>query len=218
MSEKKFYADPHVIGPLEMKPNQLLGTGAAKIPAFPVAGWDPSDGIVKILNLGCLVWPLVQAERLHTLGLLDGREEDYDMQTVTIPTAAQIGAIVTGQLTVPAGEVWFLHAVSMTLPADVGGSPTMNWHCDLWTDRVGASPYGQPFHATAVNFSPGGGTQYDEFGYPAPFWVLTNKPEPLRLPAGKKITFVVANTVAQATGPMACVGRLYGWKGLKILE
>ena len=217
MSEKKFYADPHELGSL-MKPSQLLGTGAGRIPAFPVAGWDPSDGIIKILNLGCLVEPLAQAERLHILGLLDGREEDYDMQTVTIPITSAINASVPGQLAVPTGEVWFISAVTMTLPADAGGSPSMNWHCNLWTDRVGASALGQSFHAAPVNFGPGGGTHFDEFSSPAAWWALTNKEYAIRLPAGTIITFVATNTLVISTAAMACVGRLYGWKGKKILS
>jgi hypothetical protein len=177
-------------------------------------------GEVRFFDLDLLVnEPLVLAEQLHILGLLDGREEDYDLQTLTIPNAAAIGAQVTSDIEVPSGEVWFISALEMVLPADAGGTPTMNWHCDLWTDRsVTPSTYGQPFHAAAVSFSPGGGTQWDEFTYPGNWWAATNKQCPLRLPAGKKITFVVTNTVAVATAAMTCIGRVYGWIGKKLVE
>jgi len=39
--------------------------------------------------------PLVLAEQLHILGILDGREEDYDLQTIRIPTGSVAGAEVT---------------------------------------------------------------------------------------------------------------------------
>jgi len=163
--------------------------------------------------------PLVWAEQLHILGILDGRLEDHDLQTVTIPLAAAVGAIVTGELIVPSGEVWFINAVRMVSPADDGGSPTMNWHCSLWTDPAATpSAFGQPFHAAAINFTPGGGTQWDEFGIPATVWDAGNKPMMLRLPAGTVITFVVTNTVAVATGAMACTLGLFGSIGKSLVD
>ena len=173
------------------------------------AFWDLDKAVVQ---------PLVLAEQLHILGLLDGREEDYDLQTLSIASGAAVAASVNGQLEVPSGEVWFISAVEIVLPADAGGTPTMNWHCSLWTDRaVTPSAYGQPFHAAAINFSPGGGTNWDEFTYPGNWWAATNKQCPLRLPAGTKITFVATNTVAVATAAMACIGRIYGWIGKSLV-
>ena len=160
------------------------------------------------------VQPLILAEQLHILGLLDGREEDYDLQTVTIPTGAAVGSSIAQDLTVPSGEVWFVSAVEMVLPADAGGTPTMNWHCSLWTSRLATpSPYGQSFHAAGLAFSPGGGTNWDEFTYPGNWWAATNKQYPLRLPGGSVITFVATNTGAVATANMECIGRIYGWIG-----
>jgi len=163
--------------------------------------------------------PLVTAEQLHIMGILDGRLEDYDIQTVTIPLAAALGAIVTGGLTVPTGEVWFINAVRMISPADIGGSPSMNWHCSLWTDPAATpSAFGQPFHPAAINFTPGGGTQWDEFGIPATIWDPSNKPMMLRLPAGAVITFTVTNTLAIATGAMACTMALFGSIGKSLVD
>ena len=174
------------------------------------AFWDLDKAVAQ---------PLVHAEQLHILGLLDGREEDYDLQTLTIPNGAAVGAVLTGELEVPSGEVWFISAIEMVLPADAGGTPTMNWHCDLWTSRLATpSPYGQAFHNNAVNLSPGGGTNWDEFTYPGNWWAATNKQVPLRLPAGTKLTFVATNTVAVATGAMNCIGRIYGWIGKKLVD
>lgn len=163
--------------------------------------------------------PLVLAEQLHILGILDGREEDYDLQTVTIPNASAANAQVSGSLTVPSGEVWYVNAIETVLPADAGGSPTANWHCSLWTDRAATpSTYGQPFHAAAFNFGPGGGTQWDEFTSPANWWAATNKPMLLRLPAGTVITLVVTNAGAVATAQMDCTLQLFGFIGKPLVD
>jgi len=163
--------------------------------------------------------PLVQAEQQHILGILDGREEDYDLQTVSIPLAAAAGAVVTGSLTVPAGEVWYINAIRIVLPADQGGSPTANWYNSMWTDRA-ATPNaaGQPFHAAGINFSPGGGTQWDEFTNPANWWAPTNKPVLLRLPGGTVITMGVVNTGAVATAQMDCTIALFGFVAKSLVD
>jgi len=171
-------------------------------------------GAPASLDITTLVEPLVLAEQLHILGILNGREEDYDLQTVSIPVGAAANAIVNGSLTVPSGEVWFVNAVRMTLPADAGGSPTANWHCSLWADRAATpSSFGQPFHAAGINFTPGGGVQDDEFCHPANWWGVTNKPWMLRLPAGTVVTMVVVNAGAIATAQMDCTLQLFGYIG-----
>ena len=133
-------------------------------------------GVPASLDIDTLVEPLVQAEQLHILGILDGRVEGHDLVTVTIPLGALANATLTGTLPVPAGEVWFINAVRMVTPADNGGSPTVNWHCSLWPDPAATpSAFGQPFHAVPINFTPGGGTQWDEFGIPC---LLYTSPSP----------------------------------------
>ncbi len=177
-------------------------------------------GYAAILDLDALVkQPLVLAEQLHILGILDGREEDYDLQTVTIPLGTVAAASVFGQLTVPSDEVWYVNDVRMTLPADQGGSPTANWHCSLWTDRaVTPSAYGQPFHAAGVNFTPGGGVQDDEFSPPANWWAAGNKPVLLRLPGGAVLTMVVVNAGAVATAAMASTLQVFGFVGKPLVD
>jgi len=177
-------------------------------------------GSAALFDLDLLVkQPLVEAEQMHILGILDGREEDYDLQTVTIPNGSAINVALTGSLAVPAGEVWYVNAVRMISPADAGGSPAMNWHCSLWEDRAATpNPAGQPFHAAAVNFTPGGGTQWDEFCWPANIWAAANKPNLLRLPAGTVITFTVVNTAGVATADMACTLALFGFIGRSLVD
>jgi hypothetical protein len=156
--------------------------------------------------------PLVYPEQLHILGILDGREEDYDLQTITIPNGSAVGSVITEDLTVPTGEVWFINAVRLVTPADAGGRANINWRCSLWTDRLAAAAAGQLF--TAAGYANvAGGTWWDEFHAGAPFIGPNNKNHPLRLPAGTVITFQATNTLAIATGAMACTGALFGWIG-----
>jgi len=160
------------------------------------------------------VQPLVWAEQQHILGILDGREEDYDLQTLTTVVGEAIGTPHVGTITVPAGVVWFLNAVEMVIPASGGANViTANWQCSLWTDRVGASAAGQPFHAAAVNLGVGGGTQWDEFGVLPLLWAATNKPATLRLPAGTVLTVTFTNTTAAAAAAVDCLFRVYGYIG-----
>ena len=176
-------------------------------------------GVPASLDIDTLVEPLVWAEQLHILGILDGRVEGHDLVTVTIPLGALANAALTGTLTVPADEVWFINAVRMVTPADNGGSPTVNWHCSLWPDPAATpSAFGQPFHAAPINFTPVGGTQWDEFGIPATIWDATNKPMMLRLPGGTVITFTVVNAGAVALGAMACTLALFGSIGKPLVD
>lgn len=176
-------------------------------------------GVPVSLDITTLIEPLVLAEQQHILGLLDGREEDYDKQTITIPKGAVANAQVAEQLTVPAGLVAFITAIQLVTPADQGGTPAINWHCSLWTDRAATpSPYGQPFHAAPLSNSPGGGTFWDEFVPPANWWAATNKPVVLRLPAGAVLTFVATNLTADATADMVCTARLYGYIGKSLVK
>jgi hypothetical protein len=159
--------------------------------------------------------PLVWAEQQHILGILDGREEDYDLQTLATIAAEAIGTIHTAQLTVPAGVVWFLNAVEMVVPASGGANAiTANWRCSLWTDRaLVPSPNGQAFLATDFNPGVGGGTQWDEFGAIPLLWAATNKPQTLRLPAGTVLTVSFTNTLAVAAAAVNCLFRVYGYIG-----
>lgn len=170
--------------------------------------------------------PLVFAEQQHILGILDGREEDYDLQTVTIPNATAINGTVSEILTVPTGEVWYVVDVRLITPADVGGTPGMNWRCSLWTDRATpAVAAGQSFHLIPLSNTPVGATFDDEFtslgpliGGPAPAAPPTNKPVMLRLPGGTVITFTAFNLTAAATGAMACSGRVFGYIGKSLVD
>ncbi len=162
--------------------------------------------------------PLVAAEQLHILGILDGRLEGHDLVTVTIPNGALANAVFRGSLVVPAGQVWFVTAVETVTPADDGGTPAINWACSLWTDPAATpDPAGQPFHAIPKSATPAGDTFLDEFHWTAmrdlAAVVETNKPVALRLPAGAVITAIATNLTLPATGDMDCTLALYGYIG-----
>ena len=159
--------------------------------------------------------PLVWAEQQHILGILDGREEDYDLQTLATIAAEAIGTVHTAQLTVPAGVVWFLNAVELVVPASGGGNAiTANWRCSLWPDRsLVPCPNGQAFHPADYNPGAGGGTQWDEFGVICLAWAVDNKQSLLRLPAGAVLTVTFTNTLAVAAAAVNCIFRVYGFIG-----
>ncbi len=168
--------------------------------------------------------PLVMAERQYVQGILDGREEGYDLRTVTIPLLAPAGTLQLGTIVVPAGELWYVNCVRMNCPGDVTAGFTLNWACSLWTDRIGAAAAGQPFRTAAValasavpagiatHVAPGGAAiqQLDEFGEIATAWLFTNKVPLLRLPAGAIITFSVLTDTAAPTAATACTLSLQG--------
>ena len=165
-------------------------------------------GIAAILDLDLLVkQPLIDAERKHILGLLDGREAGYDSVSLTT-VAGEAATAHPGVLTVPDGELWFVKDVVMTVPANCVG----NWHCSLWTDRVGASALGQPFYAAAQ----GVGAHRAEFSAAGGVWVITNKSLELRAPAGTVFTYVMTSVpvVGLVTGTL----QIYGWLGKPLVD
>lgn len=191
-------------------------TIARQTPAYGAVVMGDYKGAARFLDLDKLVvQPLVLAEQLHILGLLDGREEDYDLQTLATVAAEAIATAHSGSLTVPSGEVWYVNAVEMVVPASGGGNAiTANWRCSLWTDRA-ATPNtnGQAFHVADFNPGVGGGTQWDEFGVIPLLWAAANKPSTLRLPAGAVLTVTFTNTLAVAAAAVNCLFRIYGFIG-----
>ncbi len=162
------------------------------------------------------VWP----EQLHILGVLDGREEDYDLQTVPFIAAEAVGTIHSATFTVPAGNTWFVNAIEIVLPASGGANIiTGNWRNSLWTDRAATpSSAGQAFHNADLDFGVGGGTQWDEFSWPGAIWAPTNKQSLLRLPAATVITVSFTNTIAVVAGNVNAIARLYGFIGKSLVS
>ncbi len=197
-------------------PDQVTNRTVGELGVLPIGSYK---GAAAFWDLDKAVnQPLAQAELLHILGILGGREEDYDLDTLALVAAEAIGTAHVGTLTVPTGELWFVNNIQTTIPASGGANIiTANWYCSLWTDRVGALGYGQAFHLAAINFGAGGGAQLDEFSPPGPVWALTNKQVALRLPAGTVLTVVFTNTVAVAAGAVNCLFQVFGWLGRSLV-
>jgi hypothetical protein len=165
--------------------------------------------------------PLVNVEPQHILGVLDGREEDYDLQTLTPAVGDPIGTAYSGSMTVPSGEVWYLNAVRTILNTTAAAQGLVgNWRCSLWPSRA-ATPVeaGQAFHPAAGLVQAAGGTTtwLDEFGPIATAWQITNKVPLLRLPAGAVITFTLVTTTAIVDLAVANTLQLYGFVGKKLV-
>lgn len=213
LSGRRVVRDVRPLTVTNSTPADLAKAGLAQLPIGLYKGalafWD----LDKANNQ-----PLVLAEQQHILGILDGRQATYDLVTLAITLAEAIGTIHTGSLTVPAGQVWYVNAVTMTIPASGGAnSVTGQWFCSLWTDRVNANPVGQPF-APAV-YAPGvlGGANIDEFGPWTTLLAVTNKPPLLRLPAGTILTFVAINVVAVAAATVAATLAINGFVGKQLV-
>ena len=177
-------------------------------------------GAAAILDLDLLVvQPLVNAELAHILGILDGRLEGTDLVTLTtiVGATSPVGTVLTGALTVPEGEVWFINTVETYVNCTGAANGLVgNWRCSLWPDRATTpSEAGQSFHPAAGLVAAAGATltTLDEFGPIATAWVITNKVPLLRLPAGAIITFTLVTTTAQVDVAAASTLKLYGSVG-----
>ena len=204
--------------PLELvnlSPAQLMAAGRAYLPIGVYKGGVAFLDLDKMVNL-----PLVAVEQMHILGVLDGRLEDFDLQTITLPAGSAIGASVRQRLTIPAGETWYINDVQTVTPADSGGRASINWRCSLWPEG-GTNPDadGQAFHAVAQADALGLGAVFDDEFHPgAPFIAPENKSVLLRLPGGAVITFQAVNTIAAAVADMMCTGALYGFRTTQLVQ
>ena len=196
-------------------PAQALAGGWGKAPI------GAYRGSLAFVDLDAAVkQPLALAEQLHILGKLDGRQEGYDLKTVTIPLGAVANQPVSGTLTVPAGKVFFLNAIRTTCPATGGANViTANWRLSHWADPSAApNTAGQAYYAVDLNFGALGGNDVAEFHQEAPFFAITNSPWTLRLPAGTVLTATFTNTVAAAGAAVAGTIELFGFVGKSLVD
>jgi len=209
-----------------LTPNSFV-VSATNIAAYGALVMGNYKGALAFLDLNKLGnEPLVHAEQQYIAGILNGREEGYDLRTITIPAASPVGTALTGSLIVPAGPPLYINAVQMFVPFDVTAGVTVNWNCSLWTDRAATpSAFGQPFRtlaqALAATNCPAGGpnlNNLDEFGPVATAWAVTNKVPLLRLTPGAVITFTVLTDTAISTAAMACTLSLHGAVGKVLVE
>jgi hypothetical protein len=141
-------------------------------------------GAAAFIDLDKLVnQPLVLAEKAYALDRVDSR----DGVNVTVPNLSALATIVTGEIVVPAGEVWYLNRLSVVCPAaDATGTVSFNILVSSFpkTEAGGDKPY-LPANVTAM----GATTDYD---LPA----QGGLGEELRLVGGDKLTLQLVVTVA----------------------
>jgi hypothetical protein len=174
--------NPMQVGLTTLTPAAVTGGRAANtLGVIPIGNYK---GAAAFIDLDKLVnQPLVLAEKAYALDRIDSRNG----VAVTVENGAAIGDIVSGEIAVPAGEVWFLNRLSVTCPAaDATGSASFNILVSPWpkTAAGGDKPY-LPTNETAM----GATTDYDlpaqgELG------------EELRLVGGDKLTLQLVVTVA----------------------
>ena len=199
---------PTTLSPLHVTNRASSDLGVLPIGVFKgqAAFWD----LDKAVNL-----PLAWIEQQHILGILDGREEDYDLATLTPAVGAATGTVYRKTLTVPSGVVWYINAVEVVLNTTAAAHSLLaNWRCSLWTDRADPpSEYGQAFYYADLTHAAttAAATTLAEFGPIATAWLITNKTVLLRLPAGAKITFVVTTGTAAVNEAVANTLRLKGF-------
>lgn len=84
--------------------------------------------------------PLILAEKAYCLDRIDSRKK----VTVTVESGAEVGDVKSGQIAVPAGEVWYLNRLGITCPA-AGADGTVGFTILVspWpkTDSGGDKPY-----------------------------------------------------------------------------
>lgn len=221
------------IHPMSTVTNLTPGASVTNIPAgslgnLPIgyyrgspAFWDLDKAVVQ---------PLVRAEREHIMGILNGRLEGYDLRTVTYTLGDAIGTTMRGRLTVPAGQVWFVHGVSITAIKDATAGFTFQWRCSLWPDIVatGATPDadGQGYFATAIAGAANTAiANHSLFGLaaaaPATNSVTVSgvsQTMPLRLPGGTVLTLQVTTNTAVTAAATPVVMALYGYVGKALVS
>lgn len=179
-----------------------------------VAGYDSSDGSLRVLNLDTLRQLQVLAELQHILGVIDER----DRIEATVAAGAAIGAEASDEIEVPAAEVWYLSILELVSPAEsgpgVGDILQVNFRVSIWPDP--ADTHGQSFWENPQG-TVGLDTFYAEFHPGAPLFAATNHSTLLRLPGGSKIRLEAVLAGAAAGANLTATLTPYGYKGKKLI-
>jgi len=183
-------------------PQQLSGLTVAQalqnhLALYLLGGYKGQSVFVDLDKL--VNQPLVLAEKAYCQDKVDSRNG----VKVTVENGAGVGDVVTGEIAVPAGEVWYLNRLSVVCPAaDADGSASFNILVSPWpkTSGGGDKPY-FPANQAAM----GATTDIDlpaqgELG------------EELRLVGGDKLTLQLTVTVA-FTADKDFTLNVYGRKG-----
>jgi len=118
-------------------PQQLAPIAPGYPGSRPPKGWVPPLGavlnLIGVYDLKSGFWvglpiqalteALVQAEKAYTVDRIDSRNG----KAVTIANGTGLAEVVTGEIEVPADEVWYINRLSVTCPAaDATGTASFN--------------------------------------------------------------------------------------------
>jgi len=193
----------------KFKTQQIQVATPPLIGSVIVGGWD--DGYWRSLNLSTLRQLWRQGELIQPNGKLDTR----NLVTATLAATAVIGDVASAELTVPAGELWFIQALRLISPAECapgeGQITLVNFRVSSWPDDDGSNSAGKLF------FAAGRGTivldtYWVEAYGGAPFTDPENLGTPIRLVGGDKITLYATLAGANATAALAATLTPYGYK------
>jgi hypothetical protein len=129
---------PLQVGLTTLTPAAVTGGRASNtLGVIPIGNYK---GAAAFIDLDKLVnQPLVLAEKAYALDRIDSRNGVQ----VTVPNGSVIGTVVTGEIEVPAGEVWFLNRLSVTCPAaDATGTASFNILVSIWPLTAAGTPKG----------------------------------------------------------------------------
>jgi len=118
-------------------PQQLSGLTVAqalqnRLALYLLGGYKGQSVFVDLDKL--VNQPLVLAEKAYCQDKVDSRNG----VKVTVENGAGVGDVVTGEIAVPAGEVWYLNRLSVVCPAaDADGSASFNILVSPWPQDLG---------------------------------------------------------------------------------
>lgn len=173
-----------------------------------VVGFDPSDGSMRVLNLGTLVELLRQSEALYTVDRLD----DRNIVQATIAAGAAVNASARQKLTVPANEIWEVHRIRHIQPGEsgpgVGDIVQTNVRISSWPDPAGDAD-GRAYNSANIGLAAAGTTDED-------LEAVSEIGSPLRLEAGQSVTLVATLTGNPAGADRTATLQLFGRKLKKL--
>jgi hypothetical protein len=230
-------------------PQQYAGYPGARPPKGwvpPLDQWlsllgvfDSETGFWVGLPLQVFSEQLVLAEKQHALDRIDIRNGQV---SITVPIGTAVGASVTGEIEVPAGEIWYLrgHEIRVHQQAALtDGDLICNFRISRFpvTDEVAKLYYNTADRLTATQALIAAGDVYDHDRLLAgAYWdgdseikvyrdVVRDFADPdelgntLRLIGGDKLTLVVTgDTEAIAGGAVTVDLTVWGLRGKRLVE
>jgi len=193
-----------------MTPQQIRAYAPPIIGGVIVGGWDSGDW--RTLNLDTLrqLWRL--SEVMQPAGKLDTR----NTVTATLAATAVVNDVANAELTVPAGELWFInyfHVMSPAQTAAEGQIVLVNFRISSWVDDDDSNAAGKLFWA-AGRGTVGVDNSYPGFYTSAPWLALENMDTPLRLVGGDKVTLYATLTGAVCSATLSATLTPYGFKAV----